>query len=172
MLCREWFTSFYSSRYRKVWAHSKGVLHSPSLLPLFCVHPYFWKCRWKLLAWHHWIIFFSIKAEEDPVVAGHAVQDTLPVSYLPRQAAPPACPSRVLFLRTPTATFGLIYRAKDLSFGTQPQHIHSLGTELLLSQTGPIPYSPLCHCLGVWVTVWLLLGAFKPVVSPDQLMHL
>lgn len=93
--------------------------------------------------------FFSIKSELGPVVAGHAAQDTLPVSYLPCQASPPACPSCVPFLRTPTPTFGLIYRAKDLSFGAQPQHIHSSGTEPLLTQTGPIPYSPLHHCLGV-----------------------
>lgn len=55
---REWFTSFYSTRYWKVWAR---VSHSPSLLPLCCVYSYFWKRWWKLLAWHHWIMVFLYK---------------------------------------------------------------------------------------------------------------
>lgn len=63
------------------------------------------------------------------------------------QAAPPACSFHVLFLRTPKVTFGLTYKARDSCFETQLQHIHSLGSKLLLSQTAsiPIPFSiPAC----------------------------
>lgn len=84
-------------------------------------------------------VSFSIKSDVAPAEAGHALQDTLPVLDLPHQAAPPACPPHVLFLRTPRATFGLIYKARDSYFETQLQHIHSLGSKLLPSQTAPIP---------------------------------
>lgn len=57
---REWFTSFYSRRYWKVWPR---VSHSPSLLPVCCVYSYFWKRWWKLLTWHPWIIAFLYNME-------------------------------------------------------------------------------------------------------------
>lgn len=147
-LYREWFTRFYTMRYRKVWVHSKDILCSPSLSPLSCVYPYFWKCQWKLLAWHHWIMVFVPEIRRG--MAGHAVWDTLPLSYLPCQASPPARPPRVLFLRTPMANFGLICRARDLSFGTQSLHIHSSGSDLLPTQPEPIPHSPLHHSPWRW----------------------
>lgn len=55
--CRKWFSSFYSRKYWKVWAGSKAIVHSPSLLPVCCVHPYVWK----LMTWHCWIMFFLHK---------------------------------------------------------------------------------------------------------------
>lgn len=154
--CRKWFSSFYSRKYWKVWAGSKAIVHSPSLLPVCCVHPYFWK----LMTWHCWIMFFLHK-----IWCGTSrVQDTLPVLDLPDQAAPPACSSHICFLRTPRATFGLIYKARDSYFETQLQHIHSFCSKLPLSQTAPIPI-PFSIPACVWVVFEARRGCPQIAVS-------
>lgn len=169
MLCREWFTGFYSTRYRKVWACSKGVLRSPSLLPLCCVYPDFWKCRWKLLAWHIWIIFLhKIRIGIGVSRArgtGHAASAVICLAkhhlshvHLLPYFWGPQWPLLVLFMDP-----------KTWLLGPSPSAFIVLAPSCCRPRQGQflIPLS-----ITAWGSVaqgvdLKLLGLFKPVVSPD-----
>lgn len=133
-------------------------MHSPSLLPVCRVYSYVWK----LMAWHCWIMIFLHK-----IRCGTSRSRTCSTGYstIVGSASPSSTSS--MFISCPVSEdpkchFGLTYKARDSCFETQLQHIHSLGSKLLLSQTAsiPIPFSiPAC--------VWAVFEAPGVVGCPQ-----